>query len=139
MRLEGMCATGFSAQCDARETQRAHKVWPRGLGPVHTGRISRVASKFILCEHSHWQQCVLFFASDICEHLRVLCERAEASRVACLSHHVDVLAVVIVFLFVADADSPARRQKLTEIPTVAAKRTNYVCCSCSTPELMGML
>ena len=29
----------------------------------------------MLCEHSYWQQCVPFFASRICEQLRVLCER----------------------------------------------------------------
>ncbi len=29
----------------------------------------------MLCEHSHCQQCVPFFASSICEHLCVLCER----------------------------------------------------------------
>ncbi len=28
----------------------------------------------MLCEHSHWQQCIPFVASSICEHLRVLCE-----------------------------------------------------------------
>ncbi len=28
----------------------------------------------MVCEHSHWEQCVPFFASSICEHLRVLCE-----------------------------------------------------------------
>ncbi len=29
----------------------------------------------MLCEHSNWQQCVPFFASSICEHFCVLCER----------------------------------------------------------------
>ena len=26
------------------------------------------------CEHSHLQHCVLFFAGNICEHLRILCK-----------------------------------------------------------------
>ena len=29
----------------------------------------------MLCEHSNWQQYVPFFACNICEHLRILCER----------------------------------------------------------------
>ncbi len=32
------------------------------------------------CEHSFWEQCVPFFASSICEHLRVLCERGRQPR-----------------------------------------------------------